>query len=275
MIKRVPLSLLAALALGAAGAAGAATDATPNQIYEAAQAGRLPEAQQMIDQVLQDRPNNPKAHFIAAELDARVGDLAAAREQLGTARRLDPTEAFANRQALSALERQLTGMRPSVMPVAPSFIPVQRGSLPWGWIIVLGGGALLLWSILRSRARQAYAQNYGPGMLPPGNPGMQPGYGYGPGYPPPGGSGLMGNLASGLAVGAGVVAGEELVRHMIDGNTANAAPLPAQYNDPPQNQDMGGANFGTQDGSSWGNDSGGGDSGGWGGDSGGGGGDWT
>ncbi len=265
MIKRVGISWLAILALGVAAAAGAATDATPLQIYEAAQSGRLAEAQQMIDQVLQDHPRNAKAHFIAAELDTRVGDLSAAREQLATARQLDPTEAFADAPALGALERQLAGMRPEVLPGPQSIAPVRRSSVPWGLIIVLGIGAFVVWSILRSRARQAYAQNYGPGALPPGNPGMQPGYGYGPGYPPQAGSGLMGNLASGLAVGAGVVAGEELVRHLIDGNTANAAP---------QNQDMGGADMGTQDSSSWGNDSSGGDSGGWGGDSGGGG-DWS
>ena len=68
------------------------------------------------------------------------------------------------------------------------------------------------------------------------------------------------------------------MRHVIDGN-GNVVPAPAaDLRDPPQNQDMGGADFGTSDGSSWGNDSGGGDSGGdWGGDSGGGGGggDWT
>jgi uncharacterized protein len=280
MFKRVHLSLLALLALGIAGTAFAATDATPHQIYEAAQSGHMAEAQQMIDQVLRDHPQNAKAHFIASELDTRIGDLAAARQQLATAKQLDPTLAFASAPALSALERQLTGMR-AVIPGSgvgsQAFAPaVRHSSVPWGLIIILAIGAFVLWSIFRSRAQRAYAQTYGPGALPPGNPGMQPGYG--PGYPPPGGgSGLMGSLASGLAIGAGVAAGEELVRHVIDGN-GNVVPAPAaDLRDPPQNQDMGGNDFGTQDGSSWGNDSGGGDSGGgWGGDSGGGGGgDWT
>lgn len=275
MMKQIRVSLFAILALAVAGAVFAATEATPHQIYEAAQSGRVAEAQQMIDQVLQDHPRNAKAHFIAAELAARVGDLAAARAQLATARQLDPTEGFTDARALSALERQLTGIRLGAAPAAEVFTPVRRSSVPWGLIIVLGLGAIVVWSIFRARARQAYAQNYGQATLPPGNPGMQPGYGYGPPYPPQGGSGLMGNLASGLAVGAGVVAGEELVRHMIGGNSANAAPLPgADSPEPPQNQDMGGADFGSQDSSSWGNDSGGGDSGGWGGDSGGGG-DWS
>jgi hypothetical protein len=278
MFKRVCVSLLALLALGIAGTAFADTDATPHQIYEAAQSGRLAEAQQMIDQVLRDHPQNAKAHFIAAELDARIGDLAAARQQLAAARQLDPTLAFTSAQSLSALERQLTGMR-AVIPgpglASPAFAPaVRHSSVPWGLIIILAIGTFVLWNIFRSRAQRAYAQSYGPGVLPPGNPGMQPGYG--PGYPPPGGgSGLMGNLASGLAIGAGVAAGEELVRHVFDGN-GNVVPAPAaDLREPSQNQDMGGNDFGTQDSSSWGSDSGGGDSGGgWGGD-GGGGGDWS
>jgi hypothetical protein len=267
MMKLVRVSMFAVLALVVTGAVFAATDATPHQIREAAQSGRLAEAQQMIDQVLQDHPRNALAHFVAAQLDARIGDLAAARQQLATARQLDPTEGFTDARTLSALERQLTGIRVGAVPASGGIAPVRRSTVPWGLIIVLGLGAVLLWSIFRARSRA---------MLPPGNPSMQPGYGYGgPAYPPQGGSGLMGNLASGLAVGAGVVAGEELVRHMIGGNTANAAPLPgADSRDPPQNQDMGGADFGTQDSSSWGNDSSGGDSGGWGGDSGGGG-DWS
>lgn len=279
MFKRVCVSLLAILASGVAGSAFADTDATAHQIYEAAQSGHLAEAQQMIDQVLRDHPQNAKAHFIASELDARIGDLAAARQQLATARQLDPTLGFAGAQSLSALERQLTGMRPVIPePGSPSFAPVvRRSSMPWGLIIILAIAVFVLWSLFRSRAQRAYSQTYGPGILPPGNPGMQPGYGPGyPPYPPPGGgSGLMGNLASGLAIGAGVAAGEELVRHVIDGN-GNVVPAPAaDLRDPAQNPDMGGYDFGTQDGGSWGNDSGGGDAGGgWGGDSGGGG-DWT
>jgi hypothetical protein len=279
MLKRIRVPLLALLALGMAGMAFADSDASPHQIFEAAQSGHLAEAQQMIDQVLRDHPQNAKAHFIASELDARIGDLAAARQQLATAKQLDPTDGFATPQALSALERQLTGMRALIPgPGSQAFAPaVHRSSAPWGLIIILALGAFVLWSFFRSRAQRAYAQSYGPGVLPPGNPGMQTGYGPGyPPYPPPGGgSGLMGNLASGLAIGAGVAAGEELVRHVIDGN-GNVVPAPAaDLRDPPQNQDMGGNDFGTTGGDSWGNDSSGGDSGGgWGGDSGGGG-DWS
>jgi hypothetical protein len=275
MSKRIHLSLLAVLALAVAGVAAAATEATPDQISKAAQSGHLAEAQQMITQVLQDHPQNAKAHFFAAEIDARIGDFSAARDQLASARQLDPSESFTNPQALRSLERQLTGMRAALPgnPVQPFAPAVHRSTVPWGLIIILAIGAFILFAIFRGRS-QSYSQGYGQGQLPPGNPGMQPGYGYGPGYPPSGGSGLMGNLASGLAIGAGVAAGEELVRHVIDGNSPGGVPPAADLRDP-QNQDMGGPDFGSQDGSSWGNDGSGGDSGGWGGDSGGGGGDWT
>ena len=86
------------------------------------------------------------------------------------------------------------------------------------------------------------------------------------------GSGIAGGLASGLAVGAGVVAGEELAHHFMDGNRSSAVLPPAEGSPPIDNPnaDMGGANFGVDDPSSWDDGSSGG-----GGDFGGGGGDWT
>ena len=287
MFKLVGVSLVAVLALGVTGVVFAdsgsqqGSDPTPYQIDEAMASGHVAEAQQMIDQVLRDHPRNAKAHYVAAKIDAHIGDIGAARQQLANAKQLDPTGAFApDRAELSALERRLTGMGavPGPGPNSQAFAPVaRRASVSWGWIIILAVGAMVLWSIFRSRAQRASSQMSGPGLLPPGNPGMQPGYGPGyPPYPPPGGgSGIMGGLASGLAIGAGVAAGEELVRHVIDGN-GNVVPAPAaDFRDPPQG--TGGNDFGTQDGNSWGNDSGGGDSGGdWGGgDGGGGGGDWS
>jgi hypothetical protein len=86
------------------------------------------------------------------------------------------------------------------------------------------------------------------------------------------GSGIAGGLASGLAVGAGVVAGEELAHHFLDGNReGGVAPSGNDYPPANPNGDVGGNDFGLNDGgSSW-------DDGGSGGDSGGGGGgdDWT
>lgn len=63
----------------------AADDPSLHSIYEAANSGHLAQAQQMIGRVLADHPNSAKAHYVAAELDARQGQLAGAREQLATA----------------------------------------------------------------------------------------------------------------------------------------------------------------------------------------------
>lgn len=76
------------------------------------------------------------------------------------------------------------------------------------------------------------------------------------------GSGIMGSLATGAALGAGVVAGEALMHHFIDGDKHNATPEP-QHHDTPDtspwsapgnisgNDDMGGTDFGIADASSW------------------------
>ena len=259
-----------------------AADPTADQIYQAAQAGRLGEAQQMIDQVLRDHPNSAKAHFIAAELDARVGDLPTAREQLAQAKQLDPSLHFASSHALNELGAQLGAISGSVQPGYPAtqaFAPEHRSSFPWGFVLAVGLGLAALWAILRARAA-SYAQ---PQVMPPAGPaygqgygpGYAPGPGYPPAYPPTGGPGLMGSLASGLAIGAGVAAGEELVHHLVDRPAAGGyVPPAADLRDAPVNGDMGGNDFGVSDPGSW--DSGGGDSGG-GGDFGGGGGgsDWT
>jgi uncharacterized membrane protein YgcG len=87
------------------------------------------------------------------------------------------------------------------------------------------------------------------------------------------GSRIMGGLATGAAVGAGIVAGEALARQFTGGHEANAANVDQQrndivYDDPAARQDllrrddMGGNDFGASggwdDGGSGGGDSGGG-----------------
>jgi hypothetical protein len=78
-----------------------------------------------------------------------------------------------------------------------------------------------------------------------------------------------GGLASGLAVGAGVVAGEELAHHFLDGGRSSGGGVipPAEAGESGfSNSDMGGSDFGVNDpGSGWDD----------GGSSGGGGGDWS
>jgi hypothetical protein len=295
MFKPIMSSLI--LIAGAAltvSAMAADADPTEHQIYEAAESGHLTQARAMIQQVLRDHPRSGQAHFVAAELDARAGDFAAARSELSTAETLAPGLPFEKPAAVEALRSELsrvprTGYAPNGYSYAPA--AARARSLPWGLILAVLAGVVIIWTIVSRRRAAAYAsyQQYPhPGGLPapmgggvPPMPG--PGYGapgYGPGYGGPvmggGGSGLLGTLASGAAVGAGVVAGEELMRHVLEPGRAEAAvPREEVENRPldPGNDNMGGDDFGaSQPGSSWDDNGGGGDWGGGGGDSGG---DWS
>src|ERR1700761_7626120 len=110
---RTHLVLIAALVF--AGPVLAQADPTLHQIYEAAQAGNLTQAQQMVDQVLRDHPKSAKAHYVAAELYAREGKFPSARQELGTAQTLEPGLPFARADAVRALQREVSqspGARP-------------------------------------------------------------------------------------------------------------------------------------------------------------------
>jgi Tfp pilus assembly protein PilF len=69
-----------------------AADADPTvaQIYQAFHAGRLAEAQGMLDKVLRDHPDSAKAHFVQAEIDAAEGHWDLARSELARAEQLKP-----------------------------------------------------------------------------------------------------------------------------------------------------------------------------------------
>jgi hypothetical protein len=272
-------ALLCGVALVYGGSALAATDATPSQVYEAARSGHLGEAEQMIGQVLKDHPQSGEAHYVAAEVYARAGNYARARSELATADQLEPGLPFAKPSSVSALRGELSATR-----VPQSLTPVERarerGGLPWGGILLVLLGIGVVWMLIRRRVQMSSYSGY-PGQ--PGQPGFggpTPGMGGGPMYPGPGygggGSGLMGSLGTGLAIGAGVAAGEELVHHVLDGHQTGGVISNASADEvgtaPPQNGDMGGQDFGVNDSSSW-DDSSGNDGGSF--DSGGGGDSWN
>jgi hypothetical protein len=192
---------------------------------------------------------------------------------------LDPGLPFAKPQALQALKTEL-GEGPRVIRAAPA-----RPSFPWGTVLILAAVVALLWMMFRRR--RSYVQ-YPAAGGPGGAPGTYggPGYGGPAGYGGPGGmggagSGIMGGLASGLAVGAGVVAGEELAHHFLDGNgnrrDGEVLPPASDTDNRSANSDMGGSDFGVNEPDSWDDNSGsgGGDWGDSGGGDSGGGGDWS
>jgi hypothetical protein len=271
------LSCGAMLVLSGGPSVAAGSDPTVDQIYQATRSGHLEDAEQMINQVLRDHPQSSKAHYVAAEVYARAGNYARARSELASAEQIKPGLPDENPSAVAELRSELSSSRvPQAFGPAPVIRAHERPGLPWGFIILVLVGIGVVWLIARRRA-QMYQAPYMGNVPPPvpGQPGYGPGMGPGPYYPGGGGSGLMSSLGTGLAVGAGVAAGEELVHHLIDGNhssggvigTANADELGGAA---PENGDMGGQDFGVNDSGSW-DDSGSGgfDSGGGGGD------DWT
>jgi hypothetical protein len=275
----------AALSFALAGApAWAAGDPTVDQIYQAAKAGHLDQAQTLMDQVLKDHPNSSKAHYVQAELYAREGNPGLARSELARAEQLDPGLTKENPESVQKLKAELGLVRRSggERPFLTGGAPAPHFS--WGGpLIILALVVGVLWLVFR---RRTYVQ-YPAGVAPMGGP-VGPGYGpggyvgpggggYGPGGYGPGGGGIgssvAGGLAGGLAAGAGIVAGEELAHHFLDGGSRPVAPPESEDASWNQNAngDMGGNDFGVNDPGSWD------DSGGGGGDGGGGGGgdDWT
>lgn len=229
-------------AFGLPAIAQAATDSaapkepTIQQIYEAANGGRMSDADAMIAKVLKDHPNSAKAHFVHSELLAAEGKLDDARGELAKARALSPGLDFAKPEAVERLTSKLDKPAPQTRSApsrvsepapAPAKTESRTGSVPWMPIALLG---LLVVGYLAFRRRVAPpaappAPSYAPA---PGMPGAPAGYGsYGPGgswtpAPPPApspGMGLGSALATGAAVGVGAIVAEEAVRHWMHGRT--------------------------------------------------------
>ena len=263
--------LLAALSLSLClvSTATLAADPSLHEVYQAAEAGNYRAAQSMMDQVLHDHPNSGKAHFVEAELLAKEGQLHGARTELATAERLEPGLPFAKPESVAELKARLTpnaGVPARYEAVAPQG---NGGGLPWGLILMGIGLVLALLYFVRSRAQAPVIvpANSGNGWVGGSNWGSGPqpygAGGVGPMAPTGGaGSGILGSLATGAAVGAGVVAGEALMHRILDGghreDVIPSGPSPAQSGfwdtaapAPDPNYDMGGQDFGVNDAGSW------------------------
>jgi hypothetical protein len=248
------------------GVAMAQSDPTLNQVYEAAQAGRIGQAQDMMKQVLRDHPRSGKAHYVEAELLARQQLFAQARQELSVAETLSPGLPFAKPSAVNALRSELSAATPvaresGFRTADAASISSPVSSFPWGLALGFGGLAAVLFVFMRQRRPAAGAmssaayppgQGLQPGAVPgaPTAPYGQPGYGQAaPGM----GSNLMGGLVTGLAVGAGVVAAEQIGHRLFGSDHAQGMPAAGGNQIFPldENQRMGGDNFGIADGGGW------------------------
>ena len=273
----------------------AQAEPTINQIYEAAQSGKLDQAQSMVQQVLVLHPASAKAHFVQAELFARQGLGQKGREALATADRLAPGLPFAKPEAVQALRTQLSSASGGAVPTKQVFgmdtPATATSSVSPGLLLLFGAGVVgvVVWLIRRKPA--AIANDSAPGSMATASGDVhgassgggigsglngpqtfgataataygQPGYGQ-PGYgQPPTSMGMggrvMGGLATGLAVGAGVMAAQAIGKNLMGNDEHNPNSNAGHLNDNPGNRleplpgngDLGGQNFGMNESSSW------------------------
>lgn len=281
MHKRIYSGLLI-LALGILPSLPALAEPSIQQVYQAAESGKLKDAETMMQEVLRAHPGSAKAHFVEAEILAKERQLQSARQELATAERLAPDMSFAKPQAVENL-RGLLGEATRIqhqqgLNQAAGFAPQRQSSFPWSLLIVgLGVIGFVIWAS-RFMARRneptvivpapAYGGGYPGPQAPYGTSGPMP-YGGGPVVGGGGmGGGILGGLATGAAVGAGMVAGEALMHRVlgdhessriIDSGLGNSSPLGEELSPSAQAwpNDLGGNDFGLNDTSSW--DSGGSD----------------
>ncbi|WP_353431664.1 tetratricopeptide repeat protein [Polynucleobacter sp. MWH-UH23A] len=225
-------------------------EATLPEVSQAIQSGQLAKADAMMKEVLQNHPNSAKAHYIASELYLREGKIDAARQAFVKAENLAPGLPFAQPESVQRLQAELR------VGTVPANVNMNSGagsifSSPMFWILM---AILIAGIIFFMKKRQPPVEVYnaptvnGPYSGAPGAPGTYP-----PGYPgaPSAGSGLMGSLATGAALGAGMVAGEALASHLMGGNQhTNPGNVNNGFNQ------VGGIapdapNFGVNDASSW------------------------
>ncbi len=254
MVKKLMLGSVLIAAIAFAGLAGAAREATLAEVYQAAQAGRLAEAQTMMAAVLHNHPNSGKAHFVEAQLLAKQGRFDSAAAELRNAERLAPGLPFAKADAVDALRGRISATRKpaddySRFLAAPAASPSH---LPLG---MLATSALVLGAILffvrASRRRAVPPAGHEP-TYAAGGPAPAPG---GSGISAPGlGSGILGGLATGAALGAGMVAGQSLMHRLTDRDQSNAggqAYVPDNGDWKVVPDDMGGTDFGVADDGAW------------------------
>ena len=185
-LQRMLLALTLALAAGWALALP-----SPKEIEAAVGAGQLPQAETMLREVLQAKPQSAKAHYELGQVLARQGKYFEAQQALDQAKTIDPTlkfatspEAFAKtydtvlaqvRGAPSAASAKAAVATPAAPVASPApASPAPSGGFNLMYVWMGAAGLVVLGLILRRRAAAtpavatpaaAYA-----GMPPAGQP---------------------------------------------------------------------------------------------------------
>jgi hypothetical protein len=267
---------------------------TPKDIETAVREGHMAQAESMLREVIQEKPQSAKAHYELGQVLAREARYPEALTELKQAKTIDPSLKFAGSDAQfnAVFDKVSAAATPAVTHNTPSTAVVQAApapqappasgssSLSYIWI------AIALVVVVAWLARRFVANNPPSGavMQAPMQPAMQPqparGFGaqftpnqpgyapqaYGPqGYPaqaPTGGSTMAGAVVGGLA---GVAAGYALSK-ALEGDHHSSTSAPVQDNsggyvpfDAPTRPDLG--SFDAGSGTGW-DDSGSSDSGG-------------
>jgi len=232
VFKKIITGFVFAVGLLAAAVTWAAASPTVDEVLQAYRAGDYARAEGMMDQVLLEHANNAYAHFLQAQVLAKQGKLAAARSQLESAQKLNPTLSFAKPAALQELKSELAGQssqsqaRQAATDTAGGSSS-KSGGFSLSRVIIVVLAVLALWAFLRSRRQRALGSMTGLGAGGPGPMAYPNGGSAAPMQPQAGGgmgSGIMGGLASGAALGAGMIAGESLMHKVLGDGGQRAVP---------------------------------------------------
>jgi len=260
---------------------------SPKDIDAAVNAGRFAQAESMLREVIQEKPQSAKAHYELGQVLARQEQYADAQIALKKAKELDPALKFAastekfnetfdkvSRMSQGPSTASLaSGLSSAVKPAAAETQSPSEPAFPLSYILVGVAGLVILALVLRrsktNAAPAATRFSAAPGTAMPGGAATAPGGfgaqftpnaptnrpGYAPGAQPMGGgmgSGIGGAVIGGLA---GVAAGYALSKALegdqhSSSSNANSADNNKSYVpiDSPAQPDLGGFDAGSDGG---------------------------
>jgi len=185
-LQRMLLALILAFA-----ASWALALPSPKEIEAAVGAGQLPQAETMLREVLQAKPQSAKAHYELGQVLARQGKFFEAQQALDQAKIFDPTLKFASspeafvktydtvlaqvRGASSAASAKAAVATPAApMAAAAPDSPAPSGGFNLTYVWMVAAGLVVLGLILRRRAAAPVAATPAAttyaGMPPAGQP---------------------------------------------------------------------------------------------------------